>query len=82
MYRLLRSALFRLDPETAHHLTLKSLNFLYSSGLSNIVAQHPPDNPRTLMGLTFPNPVGLAAGLDKNGDCIDCLLYTSDAADE
>jgi dihydroorotate dehydrogenase len=73
MYRLLRSALFRLDPETAHHLTLKSLNFLYSSGLSGIVTQHPPDNPRTLMGLTFPNPVGLAAGLDKNGDCIDGL---------
>ena len=73
MYRLLRSALFRLDPETAHRLTLKSLNFLYSSGLSNIVTQHPPHNPRTLMGLTFPNPVGLAAGLDKNGDCIDGL---------
>jgi len=73
MYRLLRSALFRLDPETAHHLTLKNLNFLYSSGLSGIITQHPPDNPRTLMGLTFPNPVGLAAGLDKNGECIDGL---------
>ena len=73
MYRLLRSALFRLDPETAHHLTLKSLNFLYSSGMSSIVTRHPPDIPHTLMGLAFPNPVGLAAGLDKNGDCIDGL---------
>ena len=73
MYRLLRSALFQLDPETAHHLTLKSLNFSYSSGLSGIVMRRPPDNPRTLMGLTFPNPVGLAAGLDKNGECIDGL---------
>lgn len=73
MYRLLRSALFRLDPETAHHLTLKTLKLLYSSGLSSIVMQPPPDNPRTVMGLTFPNPVGLAAGLDKNGDCIDGL---------
>ncbi len=73
MYRLLRSALFGLDPETAHHLTLKSLGFLYSSGLSGIITRHPPDNPSTLMGLTFPNPVGLAAGLDKNGDCIDGL---------
>ncbi len=73
MYRLLRSALFRLDPETAHHLTLKTLKLLYSSGLSSIVMQPPPDYPRTVMGLTFPNPVGLAAGLDKNGDCIDGL---------
>ena len=73
MYRLLRSALFRLDPEAAHHLTLKSLNFSYSSGLSGIVMRRPPHDPRTLMGLTFPNPVGLAAGLDKNGDCIDGL---------
>jgi dihydroorotate dehydrogenase len=73
MYRLLRSVLFRLDPETAHHLTLKSLELSYSSGLSGIFSRHVPDDPRTLMGLTFPNPVGLAAGLDKNGDCIDGL---------
>jgi dihydroorotate dehydrogenase len=73
MYRLLRSVLFRLDPETAHHLTLKSLELSYSSGLSGILSRHVPDDPRTLMGLTFPNPVGLAAGLDKNGDCIDGL---------
>lgn len=73
MYRLLRSALFRLDPEAAHHLTLSGLNVAYSLGLSGIVTQHPPHDPRTLMGLTFPNPVGLAAGLDKNGDCIDGL---------
>ena len=73
MYRLLRSALFQLDPETAHHLTLGGLQTVYSLGLSGIIAPRPPDNPRTVMGLTFPNPVGLAAGLDKNGDCIDGL---------
>jgi len=73
MYRLLRSALFQLDPETAHHLTLGGLKTAYSLGLSGIIAPRPPDNPRTVMGLTFPNPVGLAAGLDKNGDCIDGL---------
>ena len=73
MYRLLRSALFRLDPETAHHLTLAGLKASYSLGLSSIISPRPPDNPRTVMGLTFPNPVGLAAGLDKNGDCIDGL---------
>ena len=73
MYRLLRPALFQLDPETAHHLTLGSLNALYSLGLSGIIAPHPAADPRTVMGLVFPNPVGLAAGLDKNGNCIDGL---------
>ena len=73
MYPLLRPALFRLDPETAHHLTLDGLNAAYSLGLTGIIAPRPPDNPRTAMGLTFPNPVGLAAGLDKNGDCINGL---------
>ena len=73
MFSLLRPALFQIDPETAHHLTLCSLNVAYSTGLSSIAAAHIPDDPRTVMGLTFPNPVGLAAGLDKNGDCIDGL---------
>jgi dihydroorotate dehydrogenase len=65
--------MFRLAPETAHHLTLGGLNAAYSLGLSGILAPRPADDPRTVMGLTFPNPVGLAAGLDKNGDCIDGL---------
>ncbi len=73
MYSLLRPLLFRLDPETTHHLTLGGLRAAHSLGLSSLMAKRPPDNPRTVMGLTFPNPVGLAAGLDKNGDCIDGL---------
>jgi len=73
MYRLLRPALFQLDLETAHHLTLGGLRAAYSLGFSGIIAPHPPDDPRTVMGLVFTNPVGLAAGLDKNGDCIDGL---------
>ena len=73
MYPLLRPALFRLDPETAHHVTLQLLHFLHATSLSGMVAERIPDQPRTVMGLTFPNPVGLAAGLDKNGDCIDAL---------
>jgi len=72
-YNLLRHALFHIDPEAAHHLTLCSLNNAYSFGLSGVIAQHIPDDPRTVMGLTFRNPVGLAAGLDKNGECIDGL---------
>ena len=73
MFSLLRPALFQIDPEAAHHLTLCSLKAAYSSGLSGIVVRRIPDDPRTVMGLTFRNPVGLAAGLDKNGDCIDGL---------
>jgi dihydroorotate dehydrogenase len=74
MYTLLRPALFRLDPEAVHEITLNGLSTLRSLGLSGILAARPPDNPRTVMGLIFPNPVGLAAGLDKNGDCIDGLV--------
>jgi len=70
MYSLLRPLLFRLDPETAHHLTLRGLKAAQTLGLNGLVAQRPPDDPRSVMGLTFPNPVGLAAGLDKNGECI------------
>ena len=70
MYSLLRPLLFRLDPETAHHLTLGSLKAADALGLSSLIAKRPADDPRTVMGLTFPNPVGLAAGLDKNGECI------------
>jgi dihydroorotate dehydrogenase len=72
MFTLLRPALFQLDPETAHHLTLTTLKAAQNLGLTGLVA-HPASDPRTVMGLTFPNPVGLAAGLDKNGDCIDGL---------
>jgi dihydroorotate dehydrogenase len=70
VYSLLRPLLFRLDPETAHHLTLGGLKAAHALGLGGLIAKHPPDDPRTVMGLTFPNPVGLAAGLDKNGECI------------
>jgi dihydroorotate dehydrogenase len=70
MYSLLRPLLFRLDPETAHHLTLGGLKAAHALGLNGLVAKRPPDDPRSMMGLTFPNPVGLAAGLDKNGECI------------
>ncbi len=73
MYSLLRRALFKLPPETAHHLTLSGLNALYKLGLSGLVSPAIPDDKRTVMGLSFPNPVGLAAGLDKNGVCIDGL---------
>ncbi len=73
MFQLLRPALFALDPETAHHATLDALKTANCTGVIGLLAKRPADDPRTVMGLTFPNPVGLAAGLDKNGAYIDAL---------
>jgi dihydroorotate dehydrogenase len=72
-YPLLRPLLFSLDPETAHEVTLKLLNAAHHSGLAKLVYPVIADKPVTVMGLIFKNPVGLAAGLDKNGDYIDAL---------
>ncbi|OIR05559.1 dihydroorotate dehydrogenase (quinone) [mine drainage metagenome] len=73
MFQLLRPALFALDPETAHHATLDALRTAHCLGTLPFVVKRPADDPRTVMGLNFPNPVGLAAGLDKNGGYIDPL---------
>lgn len=70
-YALLKPLLFQLDAETAHDYTLKSLNFAEKSGLLKYYPAAPICQPRQVMGITFPNPVGLAAGLDKNGAVID-----------
>ena len=73
MYSLLRPLLFSLDPETAHHFTLNALQAANKLGLLPLIAKQPAADPRTVMGINFPNPVGLAAGLDKNGAYIDAL---------
>jgi dihydroorotate dehydrogenase len=73
LYSLLRPLLFRLDPETAHNLTMTGLHRLHALGLLKSFLPSVPDLPRRVMGLDFPNPVGLAAGLDKNGEAIDAL---------
>ncbi|MDP3332135.1 MAG: quinone-dependent dihydroorotate dehydrogenase [Methylococcaceae bacterium] len=73
LYPLLRPLLFSLDPETAHHVTLNLLNAAEKTGLSKLVYPDVVDQPIKVMGLEFKNQVGLAAGLDKNGDYIDAL---------
>lgn len=73
MYTLLRPLLFTLDAESAHHLTLESLQLVTRTGIISTCAPRAAATPRTVMGISFPNPVGLAAGLDKNGDYIDAL---------
>jgi dihydroorotate dehydrogenase len=73
VYSLAKSLLFQCDPEHAHELTIKGLAKTQHSPLAALYRRPLIQNPVQLMGLTFTNPVGLAAGLDKNGDCIDAF---------
>lgn len=73
MYGVLRNLLFRLPPEQAHNVALGSLDIAQKLGMLNAFSKHPEPCPVNVMGLTFPNPVGLAAGLDKNADHLDAL---------
>ena len=70
-YQLAKPLLFQLDAEFAHDLSLKSLKWAEKTGLLNAYPKSPQCMPRQVMGLTFPNAVGLAAGLDKNAAVID-----------
>ncbi|MBK1791378.1 quinone-dependent dihydroorotate dehydrogenase [Persicirhabdus sediminis] len=73
-YKFVRNQLFRFDAEDVHHFSLKWLRFLEEISLLGAVAgKAPKAEPVECMGLTFPNPVGLAAGLDKEGTTIDAL---------
>ncbi|MEJ2765564.1 quinone-dependent dihydroorotate dehydrogenase [Photobacterium sp. MCCC 1A19761] len=72
-YRLARSAIFQLDAEKAHDLAIKNLSRFTGTPLDLFYRQHVPDRPVEVMGIKFKNPVGLAAGLDKNGECIDAF---------
>jgi dihydroorotate dehydrogenase len=70
--RLVRPVLFSLSAETAHHLAIGNLRRISSLPLAlrQLERFKPPSNPKTVFGLTFPNPIGLAAGFDKNGVAI------------
>ncbi|MFP1808033.1 quinone-dependent dihydroorotate dehydrogenase [Lonsdalea quercina] len=73
MYPLIRKALFQLDPERAHEFTFQQLRRISHTPLEFLVRQSVPTKPVTCMGLSFKNPLGLAAGLDKDGECVDAL---------
>ena len=73
-YLFARNLLFRLDAEKAHNLSMKMMRTMEAMGLlAPLVGATPEAKPVECMGLTFPNCVGLAAGLDKEGNCIDAL---------
>lgn len=69
-YSCLKPILFKIPPERAHTMTLQGLKLCHACGL---LKSSPIYNPRTVMNLNFPNPIGLAAGLDKNGDYLESL---------
>ena len=71
LYPIIKPLLFSIDAEKAHDLTLSTLKITEKSGLLNLYSKAPVCQPRQVIGLTFPNAVGLAAGLDKNGAVID-----------
>ncbi|MDA8483104.1 quinone-dependent dihydroorotate dehydrogenase [Pseudomonas resinovorans] len=71
MYKLARELLFSLSPETSHELSIDLIGAGGRLGLNRLLTKAPASLPAKVMGLEFPNPVGLAAGLDKNGDAID-----------
>src|SRR3954454_13168972 len=67
--QFVRPLLFSLDAETAHHLTIRLLRGAshFDVALRALTSFQPSSKPKTVFGLKFPNPIGLAAGLDKNG---------------
>ena len=72
-YSAVRRALFSLDPETAHRVALAALTGFHAVGLTGWVASPPLSAPRRVMGIDFPNPVGLAAGFDKDAAYVDLM---------
>ena len=73
LYKILRPIFFALDPETAHELGLKCLNLADNLNLLKLYSSDIPSKSVEVMGLNFPSRVGLAAGLDKNGDYFPAL---------
>jgi len=73
LYRLARTGFFQLDAEKAHDLAIQNFKRFQGTPVDLFYRQQLPDRPVECMGLTFKNPVGLAAGLDKNGECIDAF---------
>ncbi|MFL2483656.1 MAG: quinone-dependent dihydroorotate dehydrogenase [Verrucomicrobia bacterium] len=70
-YKIARSILFKFEAEKAHHLTINGLRAMQLLGITSLMTPRVKNNSIKVMGLTFPNRIGLAAGLDKSGHCIN-----------
>ena len=73
LYQAVRPLLFQLDPESAHVASLQGLKLAHRAGLSRLILKPVKTRPVQAMGLEFPNPLGLAAGLDKHAEYVDAL---------
>jgi dihydroorotate dehydrogenase len=73
LYQLARYSMFKLEPELSHDLALGGMNLMANLGMHRLLGARAQSCPVEVMGIRFPNPVGLAAGLDKNGVAIDGL---------
>lgn len=73
LYQAARPLLFQLDPETAHVASLQGLKLAQRAGLTRLLVKSVKPKPVQVMGLNFPNPLGLAAGLDKHAEYVDAL---------
>ena len=67
LYSLCRRVLFSMQPETAHNVTMANLDWATHLGLHKLLTHMPDEDPVEVMGLRFPNTIGLAAGMDKDG---------------
>lgn len=72
-YDTIKRILFRLNPQLAHRIVMKNLDWFTIFGFHEQLAPTPPEDPIRVMGLRFPNSVGLAAGFDANGECVNAL---------
>lgn len=73
LYELARAVLFRMSPETAHSVIMNNIDWAVAFGLTKLVSRVPKDSPVTVMGLRFPNAIGLAAGMDKLGAHVNAM---------
>ncbi|MDN3651383.1 quinone-dependent dihydroorotate dehydrogenase [Thalassotalea ponticola] len=71
LYSLARNVLFKMSPEQAHDFTINMMKKPAACAMKGLYGAKVKSKPVTVMGIEFPNPVGLAAGLDKNGECIN-----------
>lgn len=71
LYNIARRVLFSMNPETAHAVIMTNLDWIVNTGLHKLVTYTPDDDPITVMGLRFPNTIGLAAGMDKDGERVN-----------
>lgn len=73
LYNLARRVLFSMNPETAHAVTMSNLDWIVQTGLHKLITYMPDDDPVEVMGVRFPNTIGLAAGMDKDGERVSAF---------